>query len=241
MYACKCFKLSLRLRDENNKKKILALNLKRFRIFLYDHSFFVFPEFLIRTASVETGYELIEWLIDTVDLTSSADFKSKLSSLLLNACRLNDYSVVRTVFMILKKCDNLQSELEKIDQDGNTVLTISCDNPNPNIEIVETILREGLPDELLLHQFAGKNAYEWAKLHSNQALKSLLVAEVSRQKLFLMPSEQRQRLSKYISQNFNLSVSGVLWHFEGYFFDELFRFSVFELFSKIFEREEKRQ
>ena len=190
---------------------------------------------------METGYELIEWLIDTVDLTSSADFKSKLPSLLLNACRLNDNTVVQTVFMILEKCDNLQSELEKIDQDGNTVLTILCQNANPNIGIVETILHKGLPDELLLQQFAGKNAYEWAKFHSNQALKNLLVAEVSRQTLFLMPSEQRQRLSKYISQNFNISVSGVFWHFEGYLFDELFRFSVFELLSKIFEREEKRQ
>ena len=184
---------------------------------MQSHSIFS-SEFLIRTASLDTDYELIEWLMDTIDLKSSADFKSKLSFLLLNASRLNDYTLVQTVFMILKKCDKLQNELEKIDPDGNTVLAFLCQNPNPNIKIVETILNEGLSDEILLHEFAGKNAYEWAKFHGNQTLKSLLIAEEKRQRLFEMPSEHRKQLSKYNSQNFNISVSGVLSAFHGILF-----------------------
>ena len=101
---------------------------------------------------------------------------------------------VEVVILILEKFETLQSELEAIEETGNTIFTILCQIADVDLEILKAILQYRFPVGLVLYQFEGKNALEWADFHGKSEIKTLLISNETFRTAFELSSDDRQNL-----------------------------------------------
>ena len=133
---------------------------------------------------------LLEWSFGLFSAREENQVKTaieKFPVLMLQACFKGNVEIMDTLFRKLshfKLLDNEMNRTYNVWNDRTTLLTLLC-FCDCNSEAIEKLMNKNFPDNLLLHEFFGKNALQLAIEHNNDKVVKVLLSKPERREKFL--------------------------------------------------------